>query len=98
MEKLILQGVENHSENKLEKITTRRSKKKQTNNNKIKFTVNESISLLNHHRQKNSQWKIIAIEFPQRTRNEIKNHFFSLMRKSFRKICKYYKIQSSNIY
>lgn len=97
MEKLILAGNTISSDIKLNKSLEKKPKRRQKNNDKIKFTMNESLSLLNHHRLNNSQWKKIALEFPKRSRNEIKNHFFSLMRKSFRKICKYYKIQSSNI-
>ena len=60
-----------------------------------KFTNEESIRLIKLHKENNSKWKTINSFFENKTRNQIKNQFFSLVRKAFRKICKYYKISES---
>ena len=44
----------------------------------------ENIKLFEVHKKHGNQWKLIATEFEHRTAHSIKNHFFSLIRKSLR--------------
>lgn len=65
------------------------------NLSKTKWTEAESKQLFKLHRQFGSHWKEIAGHFPGRTDNFLKNQFFSLIRRSLRRIAKYLKIPKS---
>lgn len=54
-----------------------------------KWTEEENLKLFELHSRFGSQWKEISSNFLKRTDNGIKNQFFSIIRKSLRKICKY---------
>ena len=62
---------------------------------KSKWTEEESKRLLEIHQKYGSHWKNISYEFPGRTDNFLKNQFFSLIRRSLRRIGKYLKIPKS---
>ena len=51
---------------------------------KRKWTYDESIRLLEVYQTIGPQWRKIAVEFKGKTDNSIKNHFFSLIRKTLR--------------
>lgn len=54
----------------------------------LKWTENDTKLLIDLHSTHGSKWKEITSYFPFRTDNGIKNQFFSIIRKSLRKICK----------
>lgn len=56
---------------------------------KEKWSHEDNIKLFQLHRELGSHWKEIAARFSKRTDNGIKNQFFSIIRKSLRKACKY---------
>lgn len=56
---------------------------------KDKWSNEENRLLFDMHKKFGSKWKQIAACFTQRTDNGIKNQFFSIIRKSLRKACKY---------
>ena len=53
-----------------------------------RFTEAENLLLMSLQSQHGSHWKDISSHFPGRTDNQVKNQFFSLVRKLFRKACK----------
>ena len=55
---------------------------------KDKWSSEDSIKLFEFHRNFKNKWKNIAEQFPGRTDNNIKNQFFSVVRKALRKACK----------
>lgn len=54
----------------------------------LKWTTDENRRLLELQREHGNKWKDIAMQFPRRTDNGIKNQFFSIIRKSLRKAFK----------
>ena len=56
---------------------------------KDKWSNDDNRKLFDLHKKLGSKWKEIAACFTQRTDNGIKNQFFSIIRKSLRKACKY---------
>lgn len=65
---------------------------------KIKWTEAESKKLFELHREQGSHWKNISVFFPGRTDNFLKNQFFSLIRRSIRRLTKFLKIPKSRLY
>jgi myb proto-oncogene protein len=65
------------------------------NLSKTKWTEVESKKLFEFHKKHGSHWKNISVNFPGRTDNFLKNQFFSLIRRSLRRISKYLKIPKS---
>lgn len=59
---------------------------------KKKWTDDDSKILFDLHKVHGSHWKVISKSFPGRTDNFLKNQFFSLIRRSLRRICKFLKI------
>ena len=59
---------------------------------KTSWTQEESKKLFDLHKAHGSQWKTISIEFPGRTHNYLKNQFFSLLRRSLRRMSKHLSI------
>ena len=53
-----------------------------------RFTEVENQLLMTLQSSHGSHWKDISSHFPGRTDNQVKNQFFSLVRKLFRKACK----------
>lgn len=56
---------------------------------KDKWTTEDNERLFDLHKIHGSKWKVIASLFDKRTDNGIKNQFFSIIRKSLRKACKF---------
>lgn len=56
---------------------------------KEKWSLEENRKLFELHKKMGSRWKDIASKFTKRTDNGIKNQFFSIIRKSLRKACKF---------
>ena len=56
---------------------------------KDKWSTEDNIKLFDLHKKYGSHWKEIAAQFEKRTDNGIKNQFFSIIRKSLRKACKF---------
>ena len=56
---------------------------------KDKWTCEDNMKLFELHKNMGSKWKEISGQFDRRTDNGIKNQFFSIIRKSLRKACKY---------
>lgn len=54
----------------------------------LKWSPEENKLLLDLQKTNGNKWKDIAVHFPQRTDNGIKNQFFSIIRKSLRKAFK----------
>lgn len=48
------------------------------------FTHNEKLKILELHKKVGNKWKLISFSFKNMNENEIKNQFFSLIRKSLR--------------
>lgn len=55
---------------------------------KEKWDLQENKKLFELHSQMGNHWKDIALHYPGRSDNSIKNNFFSLIRKSLRNACK----------
>lgn len=62
------------------------------------WTDQDSKRLFDLHNQLGSQWKKISLEFRGRTDNFLKNQFFSLLRRSLRRICKHLQVPKSSDY
>ena len=58
---------------------------------KAKWNDKEGRKLFKLHKKHGSKWKFISKEFSGRTDNYLKNQFFSLVRRSLRRIIKYLK-------
>lgn len=56
---------------------------------KDKWSCEDNMKLFELHKSLGSKWKEISEQFIRRTDNGIKNQFFSIIRKSLRKACKY---------
>lgn len=66
-------------------------------NNVKNWTKEDSIKLFTIHKNNNSKWKLISTHFDGFNQLFIKNKFYSLVRKAFRRICKYYQISKEEI-
>ena len=62
---------------------------------KDKWKEEDLRRLFDFHKLHEGQWKQISDNFPGRTDNCIKNQFFSLIRKSLRRMTKHLKIHKS---
>lgn len=56
---------------------------------KEKWSHEDNLKLFQLHKELGPRWKEIAAKFEKRTDNGIKNQFFSIIRKSLRKACKF---------
>lgn len=56
---------------------------------KKSWTKAEEDVLFEEHKRHGNKWTIIADKLPGRTDNSIKNHFYSTVRKSLRRISKF---------
>ena len=56
--------------------------------NKLPWTPEEEERLFVHHQQYGNRWKDISKLFIGRTDNDIKNHFYSTLRRSLRRLNK----------
>ena len=65
---------------------------------KTRWTPAESRKLFELHKTHGSQWKTISSEFPGRSHNYLKNQFFSLLRRSLRRMSKHLGIPKCNLH
>lgn len=61
-----------------------------------KWTADDNRQLLSLQARHGNKWKDIALHFPHRTDNGVKNQFFSLVRKSIRRAFKASEVQFSS--
>ena len=62
---------------------------------KTNWSLDDSKTLLSLHKQLGSKWRKICVKFPGRTDNYLKNQFFSLLRRTLRRICRYLSVPKS---
>lgn len=65
------------------------SNKLDSNLSKKKWTEDDGKKLFFLHKSLGPKWKVIIKDFPGRTDNFLKNKFFSLIRRSLRRIVKF---------
>jgi hypothetical protein len=64
---------------------------------KLKWTDQEAKRLFELHKLHGSTWKTISKEFEGRTDNFLKNQFFSLIRRSLRRIIRFLEIPPGSL-
>lgn len=64
---------------------------------KKSWTAAEEDIMFEEHKKHGNKWIIIAEKLPGRTDNAIKNHFYSTIRRSLRRISKFMGSKNSTI-
>lgn len=63
--------------------------------NKNAWTEKEEQAMFEAHQRHGNRWTEIAKHFPGRTDNDIKNHFYSMLRRSLRRVNKLLGLRNS---